>query len=193
MSFIFEIALSAPRPFLEGCRDTWNKPKLNTMGPKSLLATFKKIIYPLKIIRPAILLKIRYLTPLLFCISSKLTYKKCLAKKEERQEKRSKRRQLFLVIFLKVHIFWEGHKILQNLPLTFDCMYCMQKLGEDFAKFCGLLRIDELYRSSTLRNLFFSTSAPKKLIQISKYCFLILSAFKFGSRGKKWLPSKVLL
>ena len=24
-------------------------------------------------------------------------------------------------------------------------MYCCQKLGEDFAKFCGLLRIDELY------------------------------------------------
>ena len=27
----------------------------------------------------------------------------------------------------KVHIFWEGHKILRNLPLTFDCMYCCQK------------------------------------------------------------------
>ena len=36
--------------------------------------------------------------------------------------------------FFKVHIFWEGHKILQNLPLTFDCMYCSQKLGEDFRK-----------------------------------------------------------
>ena len=23
---------------------------------------------------------------------------------------------------VKVHIFWEGHKILRNLPLTFDCM-----------------------------------------------------------------------
>ena len=34
----------------------------------------------------------------------------------------------------KVHIFWEGHKILRNLPLTFDRMYCSQKLGEDFAK-----------------------------------------------------------
>ena len=29
--------------------------------------------------------------------------------------------------FIKVHIFWEGHKILQNLHLTFDCMYCSQK------------------------------------------------------------------
>ena len=46
---------------------------------------------------------------------------------------------------IKSHIFWEGHKILRNLHLTFDCMYCSQKLGEDFAKFCGLLRIYELY------------------------------------------------
>ena len=42
-------------------------------------------------------------------------------------------------------IFWEGHKILQNLPLTFDYSTYSQKLGEDFAKFCGLLRIYELY------------------------------------------------
>ena len=41
----------------------------------------------------------------------------------------------------KVDILWEGHKILRNLYLTFDCMYCSQKWGEDFAKFCGLLRI----------------------------------------------------
>ena len=45
----------------------------------------------------------------------------------------------------KVHIVWEGHNTLQNLHLTFDCMYWSQKLGEDFAKFCGLLRIYELY------------------------------------------------
>ena len=40
------------------------------------------------------------------------------------------------VRWFKVHIFWEGHKMLQNLPLTFDCV---------FAKFCGLLRIHELW------------------------------------------------
>ena len=34
---------------------------------------------------------------------------------------------------------------MRNLRLTFDCMYCRQKQGEDFAKFCGLLRIYELY------------------------------------------------
>ena len=37
---------------------------------------------------------------------------------------------------------------MRNLPLTFDCMYCSQKLGEDFAKFCGLLRIYELYQKN---------------------------------------------
>ena len=25
---------------------------------------------------------------------------------------------------IKVHTFWEGHKILRNLHLTFDCIYC---------------------------------------------------------------------
>ena len=47
----------------------------------------------------------------------------------------------------KVHIFWEGHKILQNLHLTFDYSTYSQKLDENFAKFCGLLRIHELYLS----------------------------------------------
>ena len=45
---------------------------------------------------------------------------------------------------IKVHIFWEGHKILRNLHLTFDYSTYSQKLGEDFAKLCGLLRIYEL-------------------------------------------------
>ena len=50
----------------------------------------------------------------------------------------------FVLENTKVHIFREGHKILWNLHLTFDWMYCSQKLGEDFAKFCGLLRLYEL-------------------------------------------------
>ena len=45
----------------------------------------------------------------------------------------------------KLHIFSEGHKNFRNLPLTFDCMYSSQKKVEDFAKFCGLLRICGLY------------------------------------------------
>ena len=37
---------------------------------------------------------------------------------------------------------------MRNLPLTFDYSTYSQKLGEDFAKFCGLLRIYELYKPS---------------------------------------------
>ena len=34
---------------------------------------------------------------------------------------------------------------MRNLPLTFDYSTYSQKLGEDFANFCGLLKIYELY------------------------------------------------
>ena len=52
--------------------------------------------------------------------------------------------RFFLSKSFKVHIFWEGHKILKNLHLTFDYSTYSQKLSEDFAKFCGLLKIYEL-------------------------------------------------
>ena len=45
----------------------------------------------------------------------------------------------------KVHIFWEGHKILRKLQQLFDRQYIGQIIGGDFAKFGGLLRIYELY------------------------------------------------
>ena len=45
----------------------------------------------------------------------------------------------------KVHIFWEGKKFLQNLHLIFDRYFIGQIYGGDFAKFCCLLRIYELY------------------------------------------------
>ena len=55
------------------------------------------------------------------------------------------RKALLSIRFVfKVHIFWEGHKILRNLLLTFDYSTYSLKLGEDFAKFCGLIRIYEL-------------------------------------------------
>ena len=42
----------------------------------------------------------------------------------------------------KVHIFWEGYKILRNLHQLFVlCTACQMNGGE----FCGLLRIYELY------------------------------------------------
>ena len=44
-------------------------------------------------------------------------------------------------------------KILRNLPLTFDYSTYGQKLREDFAKFCGLLRIYELYYYLFLRKI----------------------------------------
>ena len=49
-----------------------------------------------------------------------------------------------ILISIKVHIFWEGHKILRNLYLTFNCHYKGQKKGEDYANFSGLLKIYEL-------------------------------------------------
>ena len=45
----------------------------------------------------------------------------------------------------KVHIFWEGHKILRNLHQLFVLCTASQIIGGDFAKSCGLLRIYELY------------------------------------------------
>ena len=48
-----------------------------------------------------------------------------------------------MYILCRVHIFWEGHKILRNLHQFFDWQYIGQRIG-DLAKFCGLLRIDEL-------------------------------------------------
>ena len=78
---------------------------------------------------------------------------------------------------IKVHIFWEGHKILRNLHLTFDCMYCSQTLGEDFAKFCGLLRIYELY----LYNL-----SSSSLCFCSSNCWSFLGKYS-SKEGSAWL------
>ena len=58
----------------------------------------------------------------------------------------------------KVHIFWEGHKILQNLHSRFDWQYIGQIYGGDFAKFCGLLRIYELYPKAYFRLEFLTAN-----------------------------------
>ena len=55
--------------------------------------------------------------------------------------------QWFTVWGIKVHIFWEGHKIWRNLHRRFDCYYIGQIFGGDFAKICGLLRMYELYQN----------------------------------------------
>ena len=47
---------------------------------------------------------------------------------------------LFYALWFKVHIFWEGHKILQNLHRRFDWHYIGQINSGDFAKiFVALL------------------------------------------------------
>ena len=46
---------------------------------------------------------------------------------------------------IKVHIFWEGHKFLWDLLRRFDWNCIGQICGGDFAKFCGLLRMHELW------------------------------------------------
>ena len=56
---------------------------------------------------------------------------------------------------VKVYVFWEDQKILQNLQQRFECYYKGQIYGGDFAKFCGLLRIYELEKSSFQRAFFF--------------------------------------
>ena len=48
-------------------------------------------------------------------------------------------------ISYKVHIFWESHKFFRNLHQLFVQCTASQIIGGDFAKFCGLLRIYELY------------------------------------------------
>ena len=45
----------------------------------------------------------------------------------------------------KVQIFWEGHKILKDLPIFLTLLSNEEKLGDFFSTFCGLLRISELY------------------------------------------------
>ena len=49
-------------------------------------------------------------------------------------------------IDFKVYIFWGGHKILRNLHHLF---FICQIIDGDFTKFCGLLRIYELYKAES--------------------------------------------
>jgi hypothetical protein len=66
-------------------------------------------------------------------------------------------------IILKVHICWESPKILRDLHLTFVLCSASQKLGENLAKFCGLLRIYELYlRFANMRNKHFPWGYSRK-------------------------------
>ena len=70
-----------------------------------------------------------------------------------------------LRLWTKVHIFWEGHKILRNLHRRFDRYNIGQVYGGDFAKICGLLRIYELYWFLYLSTIYdFFITSPTLLI-----------------------------
>ena len=80
--------------------------------------------------------------------------------------------QNFLLVLGKVHIFWEGYKILRNLLRRFDWHYIGQIYDGDFAKFCGLLRIYELwhevqtYKVTMLSDIYVPLKACPKNKQI---------------------------
>ena len=92
--------------------------------------------------------------------------------------------EFFLTI--KVHIFWEDHKFLRNLHRKFVLCSNGQIYGRDFAKFCGLLRIYELYPDIFLSEIWvslllnFFTHKFNFLIPTSKSFFSLVN-FNFWS------------
>ena len=71
---------------------------------------------------------------------------------------------------------------MRNLPLTFDCMYCSQKLGEDFAKLCALLRIYELYYlrvyAKTADNFWDTFSKVYRTFTVSFIVLSVIALFR---------------
>ena len=84
--------------------------------------------------------------------------------------------QSFPCLLDKVHIFWEGHKILRNLPLTFDCMYCSKgKISQSFVAFSENMN----FKGQIISKGFFGVIHPKnKQTNSSKNKFVRLV---FGS------------
>ena len=67
------------------------------------------------------------------------------------EQKRNSLELSYEEVTSKFHIFWEGHKSLQNLHRKFVLWSNGQIYEGDFAKFCGLLRIHELYDKHSSR------------------------------------------
>ena len=84
-----------------------------------------------------------------------------------------------MLILHKVPIFWEGHNILKNLHLTFVLYSASQKLGEDFANFCGLLRIYEIYEAS-----YEAPLTRKTRLLFSKLTYVQFLMARFESQWK---------
>ena len=83
----------------------------------------------------------------------------------------------------KVHIFWEGHKILRNLRRRFVLCSASQIYSGDFAKFYGLLRIYELYYI-LLHKMHHDTSVHYVLIIL---CFHKHYQAAYLATGSPWL------
>ena len=82
---------------------------------------------------------------------------------------------------------------MRNLHLTFDRMYCIQKLGEDFAKFCGLLRIYELYGFQDVgKVLKFGLNSKYVDCRYTIFC-LKLSQFSKQNTESPWLMPFLVL
>ena len=95
----------------------------------------------------------------------------------------------------KVHIFWEGHKILRNLPLTFDCSTYSQKQGEDFANFLAFseyinIIICHFFQNEqmSLNDLFWNNTADKLFWKIGMVLMRLTKIPNFTSikRNKVW-------
>ena len=89
--------------------------------------------------------------------------------------------KMHYVLLLQFHIFWEGHKILQNLRCRFVLCSASQIYSRDFAKLFGLLK--------TLFVLNISSSIlrrPQKLEKISQFVFMLRSNV---DRLKLWFSS----
>ena len=82
---------------------------------------------------------------------------------------------VWLYKLFKVHIFWEGHKILRNLPLTFDWHYI--KVRGRFRKFFWPSQ-----NTWTLRS--WSTSWFRVLILKTSSVFMIYFFFHFPTLAK---------
>ena len=79
----------------------------------------------------------------------------------------------------KVHIFWEGHKILRNLPLTFDCSTYSQKLGkisQNFVAFSEYMNFTKKFNSERIEKQLDRTANwifyEKKFLCVCKNIYL---------------------
>ena len=93
--------------------------------------------------------------------------------------------------FIKVHIFWDGHKFLQNLHRRFVLCSNGQIYSGDFAKLCGLLRIYGIYLKKTFEDfkikLLLATTQSDNSLYIPSVPRYLRTAFS-GSRKSFNLP-----